>query len=548
MIHRAGPGPRRLPGIVAGTEDSHMQAVMHTVLIFIAAIFGLGAGFWLGWALNNRQGSHSLKRAQGEASIILEDAKLKSEQMAKLAMARAQEEALAEREALEEEYQKKFESAKNIERAMNRRDAQLKVEERELKDQEEALQLERDGLQAQRDALALQEGVIESQVQEYNAKLERVAGLTQEDAKRLLLSNMKSEAEYAAANLIRQIKEDAQRTAEQEALKIVTLAIERVTVDQVVERTTTQFRLPDEGIKGRLIGHEGQNIKLFEELTGMQLLMRNEDPNTVMISGFNPVSREVARQALEKLLQGGKIHPLKIQEAVGKARKRVNREMQTAGDDAFKYLQLDPPHPEIVGLVGKLRYRTSYGQNVLNHSIEVAELAGSMAAELGLDVQLARRAGLLHDLGKAIDFEREGTHPELGGQAARVAGEHEVVVNAIESHHEDVEVIHPISILVAVADSMSGGRPGARRASLADYAKRIETLESLVNSFEGVEQAFAIQAGREVRVIVKADRVSDARMPFLAGEMTKKIQEEMDYPGRVKVTMIREMKAVEYAG
>jgi ribonucrease Y len=198
--------------------------------------------------------------------------------------------------------------------------------------------------------------------------------------------------------------------------------------------------------------------------------------------------------------------------------------------------------------VGKLRYRTSYGQNVLNHSVEVAELTGSMAAELGLDVQLARRAGLLHDLGKAIDFEREGTHPELGGQAARAAGEHEVVVNAIESHHEDVEVIHPISILVAVADSISGGRLGARRASLADYAKRIETLESIVNSFEGVEQAFAIQAGREVRVIVKADRVTDARMPFLANEMTKKIQEEMDYPGRVKVTMIREMKAVEYAG
>ena len=518
------------------------------VIGIIAFLVGAGGGCLLGWTMNNRMGSQSLAKAHEEANLLIEDAKIKSEQRAKLEMAKMQEQIIAERENLEQEYQKKFESAKNIEKAMNRRDAQLKQEERDLKEQADAVQIEKEAVEVAKEAYKARESVLESHIAEYASKIEKVAGLTGEDAKRILMANMKSEAEHQAANLIRQIKDEAQRTAEAEAQKIVTLAIERVTVDQVVERTTTQFRLADEGIKGRLIGHEGQNIKVFEELTGMQLLMKNDDPNVVIISGFNPVSREVARQALDKLIQGGKIHPLKIQEAVGKAQKRVRREMQTAGEDAFRYLHLDPPNQDIISLVGKLRYRTSYGQNVLNHSLEVAELAGSMAAELGLDVKLATRAGLLHDIGKAIDFEREGTHPELGGQAARSAGEHEVVVNAIESHHEDVEVIHPIAIIVAVCDAISGSRPGARRASLTDYVKRIETLEAIVNSFEGVEQAFAIQAGREVRVIVKADRVKDARMPFLANEMTKKIQEEMDYPGRVKVTMIREMKAVEYAG
>jgi len=280
----------------------------------------------------------------------------------------------------------------------------------------------------------------------------------------------------------------------------------------------------------------------------MQLLINNDDPNTVVISGFNPVAREIARQSLDRLIQAGKVHPRKIQEVVAKATKKVQRDIQTAGEEAFQFLKLDPPHPEVLKLVGKLRYRTSYGQNVLNHAKEVAELCGSMAAELGLDATLARRAGLLHDIGKAIDFEKEGTHPELGGEAARKYGEHEVVVNAIESHHEDVEVIHPISILVAVCDAISGSRPGARRASLTDYIKRIETLEGIINSFEGVDQSFAIQAGREVRVIVKTDAVHDDRLPFLTAEMTKKIQDEMDYPGRIRLTMIREMKAVEYAG
>jgi ribonuclease Y len=521
----------------------------HTILLSILALLlGLGIGALAGWLICNRLGKQSLARGREESQRLLKSAQEQSVNLRKLELAKAREQWLEERTQMEEEYQKRLESVKNIERAMNRRDAQLQRVDKELETRKEQLDEIEAGFKAKQEALDLERENIKTYQEEYIQRLERASTLTVEEAKKQLVANLKSEAEHEAANLIRQIKEDAQRTAEVEAQKIVTLAIERVAVDQVVERTTSQLKLPDESIKGRLIGQEGRNIRFFEEQTGMQLLINNDDPNTVVISGFNPVAREIARQSLERLIQGGKIHPRKIQEVVAKAKKKVQRDIQTAGEEAFKYLQLEMPHPEILKLVGRLRYRTSYGQNVLNHAIEVAELCGSMAAELGLDANLARRAALLHDIGKAIDFEREGTHPELGGQAAREFGEHEVVINAIESHHEDVEVIHPISILVAVCDAISGSRPGARRASLTDYLRRIETLEGIVNSFEGVEQSFAIQAGREVRVIVKTDQVDDDRMPFLTSEMAKKIQEEMDYPGRIRLTLIREMRAVQYAG
>ncbi len=521
----------------------------HYVLMpVLAGLVGIALGVLGGWLLCNRMGRNSITRAREEVQRLLDDANAQADKLKKLHLAKAREQFQQERTAAEEDYQKRFESVKNIERAMNRRDAHLQQVDRQLKRQASDLDAEKEQLKQDRLTLQDEEEKLKSLQEEFINRLERVSGLSVEEAKKHLFANLKSEAEHEAANLIRQIKEDAQRTAELEAQKIVTLAIERVAVDQVVERTTSQFRLPDESVKGRLIGHEGRNIKFFEDQTGMQLLINNDDPNTVIISGFNPVAREIARQSLDRLLQGGKIHPRKIQEVVAKSRKKVNREINQAGEEAFKHLQLTPPHPEILKLVGKLKYRTSYGQNVLNHSIEVSELCAGMAAELGLDVDLAKRAGLLHDIGKAIDVEREGTHPELGGEAARKYGEHDVVVNAIESHHEDVEVIHPISILVAVCDAISGSRPGARRASLTDYLRRIETLENIVQSFDGVEQCFAIQAGREVRVVVKTDQVGDDRLPFLTSDMSKKIQEEMDYPGRIRLTVIREMKAVEYAG
>ena len=521
---------------------------MSIVIYSLLSVVILAAGFGAGWLLSSRLGKGSLARARVQADTIIEDAKAQGENLRKLELAKARETWMAEQAQKEAEYSKRLEIVKNIERAMNRRDAQLQQVEAKLTEREKGLDEAREATEARNLEIDSKLKELDQAIASYVAGLEKAAGLSADEAKRQLVQSLQSEAELEASAMIRQIKDEAKRTAEQEAQKIITLAIERVAVDQVVERTTSQLRLEDESIKGRLIGHEGRNIKFFEEQTGMQLLINNDDPNTVVISGFNPVAREVARRSLERLVQSGKVHPRKIQEIVGKTKKQVQRECQMAGEDAFKQLRLQQGHPEIVKLLGRLKYRTSYGQNVLNHSIEVAELCGSMAAELGLDVKLAKRAGLLHDIGKAIDVEREGTHPELGGEAARKYGEHEVVVNAIESHHEDVEVIHPISILVAVCDAISGSRPGARRASMADYIKRIEALEGLVQGFNGVEQCFALQAGREIRVIVKTDRVGDNRLSFLASDISKKIEEEMDYPGRVKVTLIREMKAVEYAG
>lgn len=517
----------------------------------IYTLIGIGAitlSFLLGFFVSHLLSKKALKGTRRLAQALLEDAKKQAEQLKRVEITKAREEWQREQNRLEEDYQKRLDSVKNIERAMNRRDAKLQLFEKQLKQKELELKERFSELELKFNEVEEKKSAYLEVKNEYLGKLEKAAEITQEEAKKGLIEEMRKQAEFEAAGFIRQIKEDAQRTAEIEAQKIITLAIERIGIEQVAERTTSQFKLPDEGLKGRIIGHEGRNIKVFEEETGVQLLINNDDPTTLVLSSFNPVAREIARQSLERLVQSGKIHPQKIKEFVGKITKKIQKEIFQVGEETFKRLGLNPPHPEIVKLVGQLKFRTSYGQNVLNHSIEVAELCGSMAAELKLDVRLAKRAGLLHDLGKAIDVIREGTHPELGAQAAKKYGEHEVVINAIESHHEDVEVIHPISVLVAVADAISGSRPGARRASLTDYFKRIETLESIATSFEGVEQAFAIQAGREVRVVVNADQVNDMHLPFLAGEIAKRIQEEMDYPGKVKVTIIRERKAVEYAG
>lgn len=519
-----------------------------TIFYTAIGITAITVSFLIGLAVSSLLGKKGLGSSRRLASSLIEDAKRQAEQLKRLELTKAREEWLSEQNEREEEYQKKLDAVKNVERAMNRRDSKLQGVEKQLLEKEKEIEKRRSEVEDRNAEIDLKKSELSETAAEYLGKLEKVSEMSQDEAKKNLIESLRKQAEFEASALIRRIKEDAQKTAEIEAQKIITLAIERVGIEQVAERTTSQFRLSDEGLKGRIIGHEGRNIKVFEEETGVQLLINNDDPLVLMLSSFNPVAREIARQSLERLIQSGKIHPKKIQEFVGKAKKKIQKEIIQAGEEAFKRLGLDFPHPEILKLVGQLKYRTSYGQNVLNHSMEVAELCGNMAAELNFDVKLAKRAGLLHDLGKAIDVVREGTHPELGAEAARKYEEHEVVINAIESHHEDVEATHPISVLVAVADAISGSRPGARRASITDYFKRIETLEAIANSFEGVDQSFAIQAGREIRVIVNADQVSDMHLPFLAGEIAKKIQEDMDYPGRVRVTIIRERKAVEYAG
>lgn len=507
-------------------------------------------GFVLGLLLALPIFSVSLKRikrkAQDEAAGLLENARSEAESLKAGTLVEAREQWEEERETLESKIKKKVDNLRSFEKKLMSKQQSLRDKERNAKDREkQANQASKEALATHEEALAKQEK-LDSLTMEVNEKLATIAGTSVEDAHRQLMENLKVEAQNDAAHLIRDIKRDAIKRAEADALNIITLAVERVAVDQVVERTTSVIKLPDPAIKGRIIGQEGKNIRAFEEATGMQLLV-NEIPDAVVVSGFNPIKREVARMVMDKLVKGGAIHPRKINELVKKSQKKVNGICRRAAEDALDYLGIKKVHPEIVKVLGNLRYRTSYGQNVLNHSVEVAELCRGMAMELGLDPKIATRAGLFHDLGKGIDFEREGTHPELGAEIGRKYKEDPIVVNGIESHHEDVPVIHPIASLVAACDAISGARPGARRSSNTDYAKRIETMEGIAKSFDGVDYAYAIQAGRQLRVMVKPALIDDAQVEVLSDSISKKISSEMDFPGKIKVVVIREMRAVEYA-
>ncbi|MDH3285936.1 MAG: ribonuclease Y, partial [Acidobacteriota bacterium] len=413
-------------------------------------------------------------------------------------------------------------------RALARRDKLLSQREREIETRLAKLADERDHL------ARLEEQML--------VRLEEVSALTRDAARRQLLDQLRVEVRQSATTEVRAIKEEIQVKAEHEAQKIMALAMERLASDFSAQRSAAHIKLSDPSLRGRIIGTEGRNIRAFEKLTGMQLIL-DDDPAQVTISGFNPVQREIARRALEKLVQGGVIHPKKIEQVVTAVRGKVEQESQRAGKEAVTELKIKGMHPELVGLLGRLKFRTSYGQAVLDHVKEVAHLCGIMAAELGLDQKLAQRAALLHDIGKAVDFEREGTHPEIGGELGRRFGEHEVVINSIESHHDDCDVIHPISALVAAADALSGARPGARRRTTVDYIRRVNKLEEIGSAFEGVQTCYAVQAGREVRVIVQPKKVSDDEAALLAHDLSQRIQNEVDYPGRIKITVIRSMRA-----
>jgi ribonuclease Y len=520
-----------------------MDAVAATILAALA----LAAGVVLGWFLNNRLGRKSLEAMRQRADETVRAARREAEKTKRASILEARQEALEERNKAEGELrsrrgqlQRRERELKASARAQQEAEAKLARGQEELRDAATRLaerEQETEGARAR----------LEQLIDEENRALERVSSMTREDARRQLLTNLKTQTRLEAANLIREIKDEAQRTADEEARKILALAIERNASEFSAERTVSQFKLPDgSDLRGRIIGQEGKNIRAFEKLTGIQLLL-DEENNAVTLSGYHPVKREVARRVLETLVKDGNIRPRRIEELARRSRKRLEEEMKRAGQEALKELGLRGVHPELIRLLGRLRYRTSYGQNVLQHSIDVAYLTGMMAAELRLDEKLARRAGLFHDIGKAVDYEREGTHPEIGAEIAVKCGEDAVVVNAIASHHEDCEMTSPISVLVAAADAVSGARPGARRQSVAQYIKRIEKLEELANSLEGVEQSYALQAGREIRVIAHSRKVDDAMVELLASDLATRIQNEMDYPGKIKVTVIRELRAVEYA-
>jgi ribonuclease Y len=515
---------------------------MTLIWYLLTAIVAGGFSFYLAQRLTSKK----TDQAREHAEEILSEAKREAEKQKKQTLLAAREKWYRTRSQMEKEVQNRQQQTDRARKELETREQKHRDSAQNLRRRDQAIKEKEQRLGTATAAANDQRQKLEKVVEEEKIKLERVSGMTADEAKKTLMQNLRAEARFEAAAALKEIKDETQRNGEREAQKIIALAIERQAADYSNERTATAVSIPNEKIKGRIIGLEGRNIKAFEKNTGIQLIV-DESPGSVVLSGFNPVKREIAKNVLEKLIRDGNITPQRIEDVSREMKRKMVREIQRIGEEALRELKIDGVHPEIVRLLGRLRFRTSYGQNVLQHSKEVARLTEMMAKELRLDGKLARRAGLFHDIGKAIDYEREGTHPEIGFEVAKKYGEPEIVQNAIASHHEDVEVISPISVLVAAADSISGARPGARRRTMVDYVKRVEKLETLAESEEGVEESYAIQAGREIRVIAKHDRLDDAQSALLASTLAKRIQQEMEYPGKIKVTVIREMRAVNYA-
>jgi ribonuclease Y len=425
------------------------------------------------------------------------------------------------------------------EQNVNRKVDFLEKRELELNDKQKVLDSKLQNVSKKNDDL----NVV---LQRQNEKLEKIAGMSQEEAKKLLITNLENEARLEAAKRIKEIKDEAERNAVKQSREILTLAIERCAADHVVESTVSVVDLPNDEMKGRIIGREGRNIRAFENATGIDVII-DDTPEAVILSGFDPIRREVARLSLEKLVKDGRIHPGRIEEVVEKTRKELMEEIREVGEQASLDLNIHALHPELVKLLGRLKYRTSYGQNVLQHAKEVAFISSLLASELGFDPQIAKRAGLLHDIGKAADHEMEGPHAEIGAELVKRYGENETIINAVAAHHEDVDSTSLITHIISAADAISGARPGARRETLENYIRRLEKLEKIADAFDGVEKSYAIQAGREIRILVSHRKVDDAHAIQLATEITRKIEDDMEYPGQIKVVVIRETRAVDYA-
>ncbi len=486
-------------------------------------------------------------------SKVLFNLRVKEREVARLLEEAEEQKEAKKREALVEAREEIQRLRAEAEREIRERRAELQRTERRLAQRDENLERRQAALERRERQITLREqetGRLRDQaselVEQRRLELERVAQLPAEAARQLVLRRVEEECRLDAARIVKAVETEAQEEAEQRARKIITLAIQKCAVDQTAETTVSVVALPNDDMKGRIIGREGRNIRAFETLTGVDLII-DDTPEAVVVSAFDVVRREIARLALENLVVDGRIHPSRIEEMVQKARAQVEQEIKTAGERAVLDVGLSGVDPELVKILGRLRYRTSYGQNVLKHSVEVAYLAAGIASELGLDPLIAKRAGLFHDLGKAVDFETDGPHAVIGAEIARRHGESADVVHAIGAHHADMEQESAYAVLIQAADAISAARPGARRESLETYIKRLETLEKLGDSFEGVEKTYAIQAGREIRVMVKPDRVSDDAAAKLARDIVKRIESELEYPGQIKVTVIRETRMVDYA-
>ncbi|MBJ79349.1 MAG: ribonuclease Y [Nitrospinae bacterium] len=528
---------------------------LSTLLIgmFLAVVIG----YFIGYFLRKLISQYQIKEAEAKKIIIVEEAEHEAQNRLKAAAHEAQnrlkaaavearEQALVTKTKIEKEVQGKWEEVREQERTTRKKEDELRLSFEKTRNLENELARKMEAAEKSRQSSQDEQARYDELVKQEMVKLENISSFTAEEAKEEIKRKVIDVARLDAAKEVKRIEEFAKNNADEEARKIITMAVQRLASDSVAESTISVVELPDDSIKGRIIGREGRNIRALEQATGIDLII-DDTPGAVVLSGFDPIRREVARRALEKLTLDGRIHPGRIEDVVNKCRREVEQQIKQAGEQAVVELEMDNVNPELAHMLGRLKYRTSYTQNVLEHVKEVAKVCGFMAAELGLDVQLAKRAGLLHDIGKSIDRQTDGTHTQLGVDVANRFNEHKYVVNAIAAHHEDVEPESVYAVLVIAGDTISASRPGARREMLETYVKRMTKLEEIGDSFKGVEKTYAIQAGREVRIIVVPDGTSDTEANMLAKDVAKRIEKEVTYPGEIKITVVRETRFVEVA-
>ncbi len=520
---------------------------MDSIFFYISAgILVLFLGFVVGWLTSKKISQSHMKHTQKLAENIIAEAQREAETRKKASILEAKDEWYQAKQKFEKDTAETRAEIKKLERRLEEKEQNINRKVDFLEKREHELNEKRNSLDKKLQAISEKNEELSVLLHKQNEKLEKIAGMSSEEAKKLLITNLENEARHEAAKKIKEIKDEAERNAVKASREIITLAIERCAADHVVESTVSVVDLPNDEMKGRIIGREGRNIRAFENATGIDVII-DDTPEAVILSGFDPIRREVARLSLDKLVKDGRIHPGRIEELVEKTRKDLLEEIREVGESTCLDLNIHGLHPEMVKLLGRLRYRTSYGQNVLQHSKEVAFVCSLLASEMGMDPAIAKRAGLLHDIGKAADHEIEGPHAEIGAEFARRYGENDIVINAIAAHHEDVEMESMIAHIVSAADAISGARPGARRETLENYIRRLEKLEKIADTFDGVEKSYAIQAGREIRILVSHKKIDDAQALQLASDISRRIEDEMEYPGQIRVVVIRETRAVDYA-